>query len=125
MRDRFDDFGDAAIAIITFSAPAQVVVYQRMRLAPLPVLVDEARSTYAAYGLGRGSVWKVWGPKVWWAYARLLRRGRRLHRPTEDTLQLGGDFVVGRDGRLAYAFRSQDPDDRPPVDELVAAVHGA
>lgn len=125
MRDRLDDFGDAAIAIITFSEPEQVVVYQRTRLAPLPVLVDEARRTYAAYDLGHGSVWKVWGPKVWLAYARLLRRGRRPHRPTEDTLQLGGDFVVGRDGHLAYAFRSEDPDDRPSVDELLAAVHRA
>jgi hypothetical protein len=38
---------------------------------------------------------------------------------------LGGDFVVGRDGRVAYAFRSTDPDDRPPVDDLIAAVRRA
>lgn len=77
---------------------------------------------YRAYGLGRGSVWKVWGPKVWWAYLRLIRRGRRFQRPTEDTLQLGGDFVVGRDGRLVYAFRSADAADRPSVGDLTAAV---
>lgn len=122
MRDRLDEFGDAAIAVITFSAPDQVAAYQRTLLAPLPVLVDETRATYAAYHLGRGSVWRVWGPKIWLAYARLMLRDRRFHRPTEDTLQLGGDFVVGRDGRVAYAFRSADPDDRPSVDELLAAV---
>lgn len=72
--------GDAAIAIITFSAPDQVAVYQRALLAPLPVLVHETRATYAAYGLGRGpvwKVWKVWGPKIWLAYAKLVRGGRR------------------------------------------------
>lgn len=125
MRDRLEELGDAAVAVITFSAPEQVAAYQRTRLAPLRVLVDERRAAYAAYDLGRGSVWRVWGPKIWLAYATLLLRGRRLQRPTEDTLQLGGDFVVGRDGRVAYAFRSTDPDDRPSVDELLAAVHRA
>lgn len=122
MRDRLDDFDAAAVAVITFGAPERVAAYQRDQLAPLTVLVDDDRRTYRAYGLGRGSVWKVWGPKIWWAYAKLIRRGRRFRRPSEDTLQLGGDFVVGRDGRIAYAFYSDDPDDRPPVDDLVAAV---
>jgi hypothetical protein len=42
----------------------------------------------------------------------------------EDTLQLGGDFVVDRAGFVVYA-RPQQRDDRPPVitllDELVRA----
>jgi peroxiredoxin len=122
VRDRLDEFGAAAVAVITFGATERVAAYQRDQLAPLTVLVDDDRRTYRAYGLGRGSVWKVWGPKIWWAYAKLIRRGRRFRRPSEDTLQLGGDFVVGRDGRIAYAFYSDDPDDRPPVDDLVAAV---
>ena len=45
-----------------------------------------------------------------------------VRRPTEDTRQLGGDVVVDRDGRLAYLFRSSEPDDRPAVDELVDAI---
>jgi len=48
-----------------------------------------------------------------------------LRRPTEDTLQLGGDFVVGRDGRLVYVYRSKGPADRPPVDDLIAAARRA
>jgi hypothetical protein len=64
----------------------------------------------------------VWGLKAVRAYGRLLRQGRRLERPSGDTLQLGGDFVVDRDGRLAYAYRSRGPDDRPSVDDLVDAV---
>ena len=122
MRDRLDEFSDAAVAVISFSAPAQVADYQRRQLAPLDVLVDEDRRAYAAFDLGRGSVIKVWGPKSWMAYGRLLRQGRHLQRPTEDTLQLGGDFVIDRDGRIAYAYRSEDPDDRPPVDTLLTAV---
>ena len=122
MRDRLSEFGDAVVVVIAFSAPEHVAAYQRERLAPLTVLIDEDRVAYRAYGLARGSVWKVWGPKIWWAYLKLIARGRRFRRPVEDTLQLGGDFVVGRDGRLLYCFRSADPDDRPPVDELIAAA---
>jgi peroxiredoxin len=122
VRDRLGEFGDAAVVVIAFSAPEHVAAYQRERLAPLTVLIDRQCVAYRAYGLGRGAVWRVWGPKVWWAYLRLIRSGRRFRWPTDDTLQLGGDFVVGRDGRLQYVFRSADPDDRPSVDDLVAAV---
>jgi len=122
VRDRLDEFGDAVVVVVAFSAPDYVAAYQRERLAPLVVLIDEERVAYRAYRLGRGTVWTVWGPKVWRAYLRLIRQGRRFQRPTEDTLQLGGDFVVGRDGQMAYSFRSSDPDDRPTVDDLIAAV---
>jgi peroxiredoxin len=122
VRDRLSEFGDAGVVIIAFAAPDYVADYQRQRLTPLTVLVDSTRAAYLAYGLGRGSVRTVWGPKIWWAYAKLIGHGRRLQRPTEDTWQLGGDFVVGRDGRLVYVFRSKDPDDRPAVDDLLVAV---
>ncbi len=120
MRDRLDEFGDAVVVVVTFGPPDRVLTYQREMLDPLTVLLDEDRSVYLAYGLGRGRVWKVWGPAVWWAYVRLLREGWRLQWPTGDTLQLGGDFVVDRHGRLVYVHRSDDPDDRPSVDELVS-----
>lgn len=123
MRSRLDDFDDAAIVVITFSAPEMALRHRQERLAPLSVLVDEERVSYRDYGLGRGRVSKVWGPKVWLAYARLLLSGRRLRRPVEDTLQLGGDVVVASDGTISFLFRSEGPADRPTVDELVAAVH--
>lgn len=124
MRSRLDDLGDAEVVVICFSAPDFVAAYQRERLHPMTVLVDEARTSYRAYGFGRGSVRRVWGWRTWRAYARLLRAGRRFQRPTEDTLQLGGDVVVDRAGRISYVFRSADPDDRPSVDELVGVVQG-
>lgn len=122
MRSRLDEFGDADVVVICFSAPDYVAAYQRDRLQPMTVVVDETRTSYRAYGFGRGSVRTVWGLRTWRAYARLLRAGRRLHRPTEDTLQLGGDVVVDRVGTISYLFRSADPDDRPSVDDLLDAV---
>lgn len=125
MRDRLEEFGDAEVAIVLFTRPRNLRGYRSRFAEPLTVLTDETRAGYRAYGLGRGSWWKIWGPKVWLRYASLLRSGAELERPTEDTAQLGGDFVVGHDGHLAYVFRSTSPDERPPVDELVDAVRTA
>lgn len=125
MRDRLDDLGDAAVALVTF-APQRVLRGYRARLGlPYPVLSDEDRAVYRAYGLGRGPWWRVWGPATLRRYGQLLRRGRRLQRVGGDTLQLGGDVVVGRDGRVVMVHRSRGPADRPPVDDLVAAVRRA
>ena len=55
-------------------------------------------------------------------YARLIRAGRRLRRPTEDIHQLGADAVVGRDGTLRYLSLPSTPDARPPISDLIAAL---
>ena len=67
----------------------------------------------------------MFGPATLRRYVELMRRGHRPQLPHEDLLQLGGDFVVGRDGRLVYAFRSRSPDERPAVDDLLEAVRAA
>lgn len=125
MRERLSEFTDAEVAVVTFSAPDAVRDYHRRQLAPLTVLVDDRRTAYRAFEFQRGSVWKVWGPKTWGAYARLIRRGRRVRLPTEDTLQLGGDVVIRPGGAVERIFRSADPADRPSVDDLLAAVRRA
>jgi len=40
----------------------------------------------------------------------------------QDLRQMGGDFVVSPDGRLAFAYASHDPADCPSVDDLLAAI---
>jgi peroxiredoxin len=89
---------------------------------PFPVLVDEHRQAYRAWGLQRASFARVWlDPNVWRQYARLLTSGERLRGLGRDPRQLGGDFIIDRDGRVAYA-RPQQRDDRPPVGELITVA---
>lgn len=122
MRDRLDELDGATVALVTFTRQRNLRGYRGRLALPYVVLADEQRESYRAYGLGRGPWWRVWGPATWRAYLRLIRRGRRAGRPPEDTLQLGGDFVVDPEGLIAYAYRSTGPADRPPVDVLVSAV---
>ncbi len=90
-----------------------------------PILVDEPRAAYAAYGLTRARAVRVWfSPRTVAFYLRALLRGRRLRRPVADTAQLGGDFVVDRRGRIALAHRSVEPADRPSVESLLDVLRG-
>ena len=123
-RQRIDALG--TVLFVAFDEPEQL---QRTLLRglelPYPLLVDRDRAAYRAWGLERGSVLRVWGdPRVWLRYAGEIARGERLRLPGDDTLQLGGDFVVDPDGTVSYS-RPQQRDDRPPVAELIGALERA
>lgn len=125
MRDRLQEFGDAHIAAVTFADAAQLPAHRAHLDLPFPLLADPDRHAYGVFGLGRGSFRQIWNPGTLAMYAQLLRRGRTLRRPTQDTRQLGGDFVIDAHGRLATGFWPSSPDDRPAVDALVDAVRNS
>ena len=125
MRDRLDEFGaDTEIVIVTFTKPEQLNGYLAMNVLPLTILLDPSQVSYDAFGLGRGSLLRVWSARVAWRYVLLSCQGtwRNIRRPIEDTRQLGGDFIVDPEGVLIYGFWSKGPDHRPSVDELIAAI---
>jgi hypothetical protein len=95
-------------------------VSDRVRL-----LADPDRRLYDVFAIGRGSWWRVWGPKTFLAYGRLMRRGSRYERHRGDSLQLGADIVIAGDRTVASAFQPAEPDARPSVDELAAAIEAA
>lgn len=122
MRDRLDEFGDAEVVLVTFAHHRLLAGYRNRYVAPIAVLSDETRHTYRAFGFGRGSVRRVWGWRALRRYVELLWSGHRDLGIEGDTLQLGGDVVIDRHGRVAWLFHGAGPDDRPTVDALAAAV---
>lgn len=127
--DRIDAI-PAAVLLVAFDEPELLRRTLLRELdCPYPVLIDRDRSAYRRWGLGRARTARIWlDPRVWLAYARLIAGGERPRALGRDTLQLGGDFVVGPGGTIVYA-RPQERDDRPPVAvllrELEAAARGA
>lgn len=113
------------VVLVTFTDPANLVAYTNRNELPFPILVDAERAVYRAYGLGRGTVARMYGWRSARRYWELYRQNGPLdrQRATEDTLQLGGDFVIGPDGTLTYGFWGAGPDERPSVDDLIEAVH--
>ncbi len=125
MRDRLDDLGtNTDVVLITFTEPDRLAHYQSVNELPFPILIDRHRDAYRSFGLGRGAITRVWGLKSLRRYAAILRRSgaAALRVPTEDTLQLGGDFVIGPDGTLVWGHWSDGPDDRPTVGDLIAVI---
>lgn len=122
--EHHERFGDAEIVVVTFTDPARLADYRSHLGVPFVFVADPQRHLYTLLGAERGTRRRVWSLGTLRMYARLLRRGRRLERPTEDIYQLGADAVVAPDGRLRYLSLPSGPDRRPPVTELIAAVQG-
>ena len=121
-RERLEAAGATALFVV-HDDPELVCTTMLAGLeVPFPVLVDRDRAGYGAWGLPRASVLRIWGdPRVWLRYLRSALGGVRPRRLGRDTLQLGGDFVVAPDGRIAYS-RPQHTDDRPPVAVLLRTL---
>jgi peroxiredoxin len=117
------DERDAVVLVIGFEAARRVGGYCRRHSLPFRCLVDETRTAYRAYGLGRASWSRTLTPRSLAPYIRLMFSARAVRRAgDQDVRQRGGDFVIGRDGRILLAYASDDPADRPTVDAILAAL---
>jgi hypothetical protein len=97
---------DARLVVVSFAPPEQLgrwipffrdtflaPAYERRGLA-LPADIfsrtrftaDPALAAYHAYGLGRNSLPRVYGPRILWHYAMEALRGRRLQKMNQDTV---------------------------------------
>jgi hypothetical protein len=123
VREHLDQLGDTLPVVVTFTDdPARQAAHGPHLGIDFPVLADPERELYRLFGARRGSFRRVWSPGTLAMYARLLRRGRRLRVPTDDTRQLGADALLDRRGRLAQLWLPEGPDDRPEFDAIAAAV---
>ena len=110
------------VCIVTFETDVLAMSYVRETDLAWPLLVDADRKLYAAYGMNRGSWWKIFGPASILAYLKLLFRGRRLQRSASDVFQLGGDVLIDPDGVVRFHRVGAGPADRPEIAALLDAV---
>lgn len=123
MRDRRAQIEAAGIAVVAvgfspLEALADLAAYLDW---PWPFLCDRERVLYRRLGLPRLPLWRVYSAGTLLRYARALVRRRPLHRPVEDTRQIGGDAVV-RKGAVVRLFVPRSPDDRASVPLLIEAA---
>ena len=87
------------------------------------VIADPERTLYKALGARRPKPLWVLRPRVAAVGVRAILAGERPGvTKGDDTLQLGADVVVDRDGRIAFLHLASDAADRTPPEELVAVL---
>jgi hypothetical protein len=116
---------DIQVVIVTFESSPLARAYVQDTGVQWPLLVDEARTLYRAYGMLRGHFWDIWGPRTWWAYAMELLRGRLPQPSHADTSQLGGDVLIDPEGTVRLVHVGSGPADRLSVATILAARHAA
>lgn len=80
-------------------------------LDDVPRISDPERQLYAAFELGRGSLWSILGPAIWVRGAQSFG-GHGAGKVQGDVFQMPGAFVIA-DGKIVKAFRHQTSADRP------------
>ncbi|MCP4445242.1 MAG: redoxin domain-containing protein [Myxococcales bacterium] len=124
MRQREQELADrgASVLVVSFEAGPMAKTYVEDTKLGWPVVIDEGRSLYRAYGMLRGTWWNVWGPRTWLVCARLLLRGRRVRPSEADPYQLGGDVLIDPDGIVRLHHVGSGPAHRPRVSEILRRV---
>jgi peroxiredoxin len=119
-KEQFEQL-DTEVLIISFSALPLAQAWLEETCSPFQLLLDPDRMVYGAYGMER-SYRQSWNMKTVSTYVNLIRDGREWRGIQGDSAQLGGDFIVDCRGRVQMAYRSKDPTDRPPVNDLLEVL---
>ncbi len=82
-------------------------------LLDLARISDPNQELYRAFGLKRGSVGQLFGPKVWWRGLNAgILAGHGLGKPAANSSQMPGVFLLEQ-GLVAKRFRHRSAADRP------------
>ncbi len=94
------------------------IFFESFGLGDVDRVGDRVRWLYRAFGLRRGSLWQLLGPRVWWrGFKAGLLNGHGIGRLEGDALQMPGVFLVHHDEMLRSHVH-RDASDRPDYAEL-------
>jgi AhpC/TSA antioxidant enzyme len=86
------------------------------------MVIDEHRSAYAAWGLGRSTLRHFAGRRSLGAAVALARAGIRNRHPAGTRWQQAGTFAIAADGTIAWRHIPSHAGDLPDIAAAVAAL---
>ena len=110
------------MAVVTFEAGFLARAYVEDTGLKWPLLIDEARELYQAYGMLQASFWEIWSPRTLWAYLKEILRGRFPKKATGDVNQRGGDVLIDPGGIIRLHHVGRGPADRPTVATILGIL---
>lgn len=125
-RDAIAEIGGSVVFVV-YNDP-ELVMSRMMHDLDLPyvLMVDADRQAYERWGMGQATWRSKLMPSLYWATLKtvfMVITGRE--RPLKEVAgprQLGGDFVVDHEGRLAFENRMKSFHDRASIDDLLTAM---
>ena len=123
--EREVDAAGVRVLVVTFEARAAARAYRAETGIPWPVLSDESRSLYRAYGMGRARWRHLLGLSAILAYAREAARGRAPRWPAADPVQQGGDVLIDPAGIVRFVHVGAGPGHRPRIEQLLEPPRAA
>lgn len=122
-KDAIESTG-AEVVLVAYDRPSLLAAKLMAGLdLPFVLLLDPARAAYQAWGLGRTTLARsVFSPTLSWRYLKLLLKGERFLGLAPDMLQLGADFVIDREARIAFGYAMLHNGDRAPVATLISEL---
>ena len=117
--------GARLVVVTPQSADRAATWRDEVSLGGALVIADPKRTLYKALGARRPKPLWVLRPRVAAVGMRAILAGDRPSvTKGDDTLQLGADVVVDKDGQIAFLHLASDAADRTPPVELVAVLRG-
>jgi AhpC/TSA antioxidant enzyme len=111
----------AEVLVVAYDEPTLLSAKMLHDVAlPFPLLLDRTREAYARWGMGRaGLTGAMLSPSLNWRYLKLMAKGERFLGFAPDTFQLGGDFLVDKQGTLVFVYRMRNNGDRVDTGTLL------
>lgn len=81
------------------------------------VVADPQAALYEAFGVGKGRLGALIGPRVWPAALRAARQGHAVGRPVGDVTWLSAQLLVQR-GVVLWAHRARHAGERSALDQV-------
>jgi peroxiredoxin len=115
----------ARVVLIGLGSAERAAWFCDERAIPFVCTSDPDVTAHRAYGLKRGTLRQVLGPRNYlrWRQLRMLPNLRnQMPKPGEDAMQMPGTFVIDPGGMVRYAHRNRDVSDNPPNDEVLSIL---
>jgi len=95
--------------------------FSKYGTSDLPRIADPEQNLYKAFKLRRGSIWELFGLKVWWrGFIATVFGLHMVGKLVGDGFQMPGVFLL-KNGTIQRAFRHKTAADRPDYCELASA----
>lgn len=109
------------VVLISFGQQAEAREWLKEVCSSFQLLLDPQRTVYRSYKL-KHSWFSSWNLKTLVYYLRALLGGTEWRGIIGDSAQLGGDFIIGRDGLFLLKHPSQEATDRPKVSDILGIL---